>query len=134
MTLDFWPYKKYAISFLALILVFYILFQSRNFLMGPRLAFLSPLDGETLNGPIIEVAGTAKNVSFLSLNDKQIFINDDGEFRERLLPSPGLVILTLKGKDRFGREKKLQEKIIVLGDKTPQTVATTTSATTTPAN
>ncbi len=100
--------------------------------MGPRLAFLSPSDGETLNGPIIEVTGSAKNVSFLTLNDKQIFINDDGEFRERLLPSSGLVILTLKGKDRFGREKKLQEKIIVLGDKPVQKASTTPETNTQP--
>ncbi len=125
MTLDFSPHKNKVIAIVCAILVLYVVFQARNLILGPRIAFIAPLDGETLSGPVIEVRGTATNVSFITLNDKQIFVNDNGEFKERLLPSPGLVILTLKAKDRFGREKIEQAQIVVLETK-DKPLATTT--------
>ena len=119
MTLEFVPQKKIIIVALAVILVLYIVFQARNVLLGPQINIISPTENETLPGPIIEVEGTAKNVSFLTLNDKQIFVDDSSHFKERLLPAPGLVILKLVGKDRFGRIKETSVNIVVTSNNTP---------------
>ncbi len=118
MTLEFIPQRKMILIAVFVILALYVIFQARSLIIGPRLAFVSPRENDTLAGPVIEVTGTAKNVSFISLNDHQIFIDDSGTFKERLLPSPGLVILRLVGKDRFGRIKTIEEKIFVSGKPT----------------
>ncbi|MFZ3020051.1 MAG: hypothetical protein WA051_00835 [Minisyncoccia bacterium] len=115
MTLEFIPQRKIIIAAFFIILALYVIFQARNLLLGPRLEIISPTENQTLAGPVIEVIGTAKNVSFISLNDHQIFIDDSGHFKESLLPSPGLVILKLVGKDRFGRQNQISESIFVTG-------------------
>ncbi len=129
MTLEFIPQRKYIIVAVFVILALYVIFQSRNFILGPRLKIISPAANETVAGPVIEVTGTAENVSFISLNDHPIFVDDTGHFKESLLPSPGLVILRLVGKDRFGRQNQVVENIFVSGKNTkeiPISTATTT--------
>lgn len=113
MTLEFIPQRKIIIVAVITILFLYSIFQSRNLILGPQLKILSPTENQRVSGPVVEIIGTASNVSFLSLNNKQIFIDDTGHFKERLLPYPGIVILELKGKDRFGREKSVKENIFV---------------------
>jgi hypothetical protein len=115
MTLEFVPQRKIIITAFFAILALYVLFQSRNLILGPRLEITSPKVNETLAGPVIEVDGSASNVSFITLNDHQIYVDDSGQFKESLLPSPGLVILRLVGRDRFGRQKEIDENIFVSG-------------------
>jgi len=130
MTMPFWSQKRVLFTVFLVFLTVYVIFQARNFILGPRLEITSPKNGETVAGPIIEVAGTARNVSFITLNDRQIFVNDEGKFKESLLPSAGLVILKLVGKDRFGREKELRADIIVSGETSRARQRTSATATT----
>jgi hypothetical protein len=51
------------------------------------------------------VVGEAKNVSYLSLNGRQIFTDESGTFSEKLLLPYGYTIMTLKARDRFGRSR-----------------------------
>src|SRR5882724_7772922 len=113
MTLEFLPQRKAIIGLFFAVLALYVIFQARNLLAGPQLTITYPKDNETISGPVIEVGGTAKNISFITLNDKQIYVDDQGKFKESLLPSSGLVILKLIGKDRFGRQKIVSENIVV---------------------
>lgn len=133
MTLEFIPQRKIIIIAVLAILGLYVIFQARNLILGPRLAIISPKPNETITGPVIEVVGSAENVSFITLNDHQIFIDDTGHFKENLLPSPGLVILRLVGKDRFGRQNSLEENIFVTG-KNIKAIDTNISTSTTPAS
>ncbi len=106
-------YKKIGLATFLILLSLYVAFQSRNLILGPRLKITSPIQGETLAGPVIKIAGTAKNISFLTLNDRQIYVDDQGQFSETLLPQSGLVILKLVGTDRFGRTREISESIFV---------------------
>jgi len=131
MTLEFIPQRKIIMAAFFVLLALYVIFQARNLILGPQLKFLTPKANETVSGPVIEVTGSAQNVSFITLNDHQIFVDDSGKFKENLLPSPGLVILRLVGKDRFGRLAKVEEKIFVAGNNTAQ-IETPISTTTQP--
>ncbi len=133
MTIRFWTPKKVFLSAFLIILAIYIPFQARNFILGPRLTIQSPGNGESLTGNTIKVTGTARNVSFITLNDRQIFVNDEGNFSETLLSPVGLAILTLKGKDRFGRESQVERQFFSLPEKSDiikNTSATSTATTT----
>ncbi len=125
MTLEFIPQRKFIIAGLVAIFILYVIFQSRNFLIGPVLKITYPTENQTVAGPVIEVRGQARNVSFITLNNKTIFIDDEGEFKESLLMPEGMVILRLKGKDRFGREKQTTRTIVVKNENKAEILETT---------
>lgn len=114
-----------SVTLLAAALLFYGYFQSREFLLGPRLYVLEPKNGSVVGEPAVTISGTARNVSRISLNDNQIFTDRNGVFREKLLLLPGYNILTLKAEDRFGKKTK---KILEL-DYNPPTKEVVASST-----
>lgn len=95
-----------AALILALLLVAisgYALFQARTVLTGPTLIIDAPQNGELVSGELVVVSGRAENIAFLRLNDRAIFVDEEGRFREPLLLAPGYTILTISAEDRFGR-------------------------------
>ena len=88
----------------------YSYFETRTLIKGPQVSINTPRDGETLKDPLVDITGTAGNISYLSLNDRQIYVDDKGNFNEQLLLSPGYNVWTLQAKDKFGRtvSKKLE--------------------------
>ena len=84
----------------------YTYFQVQNVVTGPVITISSPLHGSTLSSSLVEITGSTRNISSISLNGRQIFIDESAYFREKVLLSPGYNIITLRAKDRFGRETK----------------------------
>lgn len=95
---------------LGLIVGGYSLFQAHKLISGPVITIFSPENGSLYNSPLIEITGKAKNVAYLNLNDKKIFTDENGNFKEKLLLSPGYNILKLDAKDKFGTytEKRIE--------------------------
>jgi hypothetical protein len=98
---------------IVLTLGFYTLYQSRDVIVGPSIELLSPEDGAVLLDPYIEVAGVAENISFISLNDLPISIDERGNFSEMILLAPGYNILKLYARDRFGKETEMLREVFV---------------------
>ena len=96
---------------LFLILASYSLYQARFLIIGPQIWIESPQDGEVLKNQLVTIEGGAENVVWISLNDRPIFIDEKGRWSEELIVSSGTSIMTLKARDRFGRE---EEKRITL--------------------
>ncbi|PIR57926.1 MAG: hypothetical protein COU71_01460 [Parcubacteria group bacterium CG10_big_fil_rev_8_21_14_0_10_38_31] len=90
----------------------YSYYEVRDFLAGPKIEIISPKNGVIINKSLIEIHGTAKNISKLFLNDKQIFTDEEGIFSEELLLSLGYNIIEFKAEDRFEREVKQTLEII----------------------
>lgn len=99
-----------AAALAALSLAFYAYLQSREYLRGPVIAVDEPADGSLSTTSIVALKGSARNVSFLTLNDRQIFTDERGRFTESLLLQDGYNIMLLEAKDRFGHiaQKKLE--------------------------
>ncbi len=81
----------------------YSLYQARNLISGPQISITQPINGSTVTDPVIAIKGTAHNISFISLNDRQIFVDKDGIFNEELLLASGYNVWKLEAKDKFGR-------------------------------
>jgi Glucodextranase, domain B len=98
------------ISLLALVIVGYSLFQAQKLITGPVIEVYTPENGATYNQTLIEIYGKARNVAYLNLNDRPIFTDKDGFFREKLLLSPGYNIIKLDARDKFKKytEKRLE--------------------------
>ncbi len=90
----------------------YATYETRDILNGPEITVVSPQNGSTVSGELVSVEGTAKNISFLSFNGRQIYTDTAGKFSEELLVPEGYTILELKGADRFNREAVTHIKII----------------------
>lgn len=98
-----------------LIILFYILFQARNFIQGPHI--LLTHDVATLSHErVLTVVGTAENVVLLTLNGKEIHTDTHGNFSHTLVLEQGYTIMTLEAHDRFGRVTKIERGVVYTPD------------------
>jgi hypothetical protein len=79
-------------------------YRTRDFLNGPVVEITTPANGQLLVSALIDVAGISKNISFLNLNGRKIFTDENGNWHEKLLASPGYNRIEVAAKDRFGRD------------------------------
>lgn len=104
--------KQGGVIVFFLLLILYTLFQARFLILGPVINIESPHDGELVDQSVIMIKGTAQNIAYISLNDRPIFIDSKGNWNERYALSPGLSVITLRAKDRFGRETEKTLRLV----------------------
>ncbi len=99
-----------SITIIFSIILIYSLFQAKKLITGPVIDIYSPINGSTYNQALIEVEGRARNIAYLNLDDRPIFTDKNGYFKEKLLLSPGYNIIKLDARDKFKKytEKKLE--------------------------
>lgn len=98
----------------AVLIVGYGLFEARKLFEGPQITIYSPTDGSATSSAAVVISGVAQNISFLTINDKPAFTDEEGFFSERLSPPEGYVIFTVAAADRFGRRVERQVRVTVL--------------------
>ncbi|MDB5253941.1 MAG: seg [Parcubacteria group bacterium] len=103
--------KKIAISAFFLLIILYSLFQGRFIILGPNIQIDSPQNGQRVE-TLVTIQGHADNISFISLNDRPIFIDKNGDFSEKWIAPKGVSIITMRARDRFGREKEKQVQVV----------------------
>ena len=91
----------------------YGLSRSKNILSGPELKIDSPSSGDSANNPMVEIKGRAQNVAAVFLNGNQIFTDENGSFKEKLLLAQGYNIIVVNAKDKFGREAKQIREVFI---------------------
>ncbi|MEX0910479.1 MAG: hypothetical protein WDZ73_01860 [Candidatus Paceibacterota bacterium] len=106
--------KHLVIKIFLMLLVFIVIlafayFKTANLVSGPTINIISPTNAMTYQDNFIEIKGSAQRIAKIYLNNRQIFTDTEGYFREPLILFPGYNILTLRAEDKFGREviKKL---------------------------
>ena len=103
--------RKTAIIIAVVLIVVYGMFNARNIIIGPEIEIISPNPESETTENLVIIRGVAKNVTFLSLNNRAIFMDQEGNFKEKLLLSPGFNIIRLYGRDRFKQETTEEFKI-----------------------
>lgn len=98
----------------ALLILLYGLFEGRRLLLGPQINITSPQSGEATSSATVTIAGKASNISFLTINDKPAFTDEEGHFALTLSPPLGYTVFTVVGVDRFGRTTQKQVSLMVL--------------------
>lgn len=94
-------------------LVAYGLFEARRYLAGPVIHVDSPTPNSALVGPQVEVRGFGRNLAYLYINGSQAYLNEKGELSYTYTPPKGYTVLTVEGKDRFGRTRTLHIPFVV---------------------
>ena len=87
------------------LVVIYAFWNGRDIILGPQVTIYPPSVDVTAPNPIT-IKGVVKNASFISLNGRQIFVDEEGLFSEEVVESPGLNTIELYVRDRFGKEKR----------------------------
>ena len=95
-----------TLAILLLILI-YALFNARLLIAGPQIIIKSPENGSDFDRPLIQIEGEAHNTSFISMNGRPIYVNENGEFKEKLLLPEGTSIIKFDAKDRFERNTEV---------------------------
>jgi len=80
--------------------------------MGPEIIVQTPLNGAVVLSTTIPIEGTAKNISKISINGRQISIDQKGIFKDRLVIAKGYNIITVVGIDRFGKVKEVELEVV----------------------
>ncbi len=84
----------------------YAYYQTRDYLKGPVLELYAPENGSTHHIGTVVVEGFAKNISYISVNDKQIFTDQEGNFNEKILLAEGYNVIKISSKDKYQRENQ----------------------------
>jgi hypothetical protein len=96
----------------------YSIFNSRIFIAGPEITISEPQNGSLIEGnPLIQVSGSAKNISKISINDRKIYTDENSYFQESVLLNPGYNIIQIKAEDKFGREEIDKLEVVYSGEK-----------------
>jgi len=106
--------KILLFSAMILLVVGYAYLKTKDYIAGPQIIIISPLNGSSVSNPLVEIVGTAKNISFISLNDRPIFIDESGNFKEKLLLYSGYNIMSVKAEDRYKRKVEKSLEVILL--------------------
>lgn len=104
--------KIAAISVFAIFVVVYGFFRSKDLIFGVQIKDVNVADGAKVADNIIKIKGNAKNAVNLTLNDREISINQQGNFDETIILFSGYNIVSIKAEDEFGNSDEKNYKLI----------------------
>ncbi|MFA5791920.1 MAG: hypothetical protein WC884_02695 [Candidatus Paceibacterota bacterium] len=102
--------SSFAIFF-ALIII-YAFFQSRDLIFGVKIKNVNLVDGGMVTENIIKLTGNAKNAINLTLDGREISVDQYGNFEETIALLPGYNIINIKAQDKFGYVDEKNYKLI----------------------
>ncbi len=103
--------KIIVISIGLLCILAYFIFQARFLIMGPQITLTEHLNVRQ-NERAVFLTGMTRNISHLWLNDRPIYTDRDGEFKEALILENGYTIATLRAEDRYGRKTTIIQPLV----------------------
>ncbi len=103
--------KSCAIAVGLVCAVAYVIFQARFLIIGPQIV-LSKEPELLQNSRQIFLTGAAHNISRLWLNDRPIYTDAEGKFKEALVLENGYTIATLRAEDRYGRQTTITQPFV----------------------
>lgn len=100
-------FQNSAILFISLIIFIfggYFFYQLKNFIFGPSFNIAGLKEYTVVYGPFFVVEGNAKNIFVFYLNGRKVFMDKEGNFKEKMVLASGSNILEFKARDKFGHE------------------------------
>jgi len=90
--------------FLFTVILSYTYYKTKDLLKGVVLEINGFKDGQTFAEPLLALSGLARNATRMTINGREIFIDKNANFEEKLLLLPGYNILEIKAEDKFGKK------------------------------
>ncbi len=113
MTLDAKKILKIvSVSFFLIFIVFYAFFRTKDLIFGVKIKGVNIIDGIKADS-ILKIAGNAFNAVNLTLNNREISIDQKGNFSETIALLPGYNIINIKAEDEFGNSDEKNYKLML---------------------
>ncbi|MDB5259645.1 MAG: seg [Candidatus Taylorbacteria bacterium] len=104
---------SWSIIAIVLIVVFgYALFAFRDIARGPSVMITEPVNGETYATSSVPVKGRTERVQYLALDGKSVLIDENGDFSDFILLSPGYNSAKIEARDRLGHVEIINLQLI----------------------
>jgi hypothetical protein len=103
-TINIKTYLKFGL--LGLLFVFigvYSMFQIKALAKGVDLDISGITDGEVFTQNNLVLKGLALHASLITVNGKEVSVDQDSNFSEELVLSPGYNIIAIEAKDKFNK-------------------------------
>ncbi len=98
---------------LGLIIIVYIVWNFNKFIGNPKLELTYPTSENLIVAqPTISIEGRTDSNNKLTINDSEIYVDEDGRFQQEIILDPGLNIIKIKSKKFLGREADITREII----------------------
>ena len=97
------------------ILIFFVnlFFQYRAIISPPNLTIDRPKEGEILKSATLEVKGRTDPDAVIDVNNKQILLNDKGEFAETFSLQPGVNSIVFESTSKHGKKRTITRTVTV---------------------
>ncbi|MBX4191781.1 MAG: DUF4115 domain-containing protein, partial [Candidatus Doudnabacteria bacterium] len=95
----------------AIIAIVYIGIEIRSVLIPPYLSVNEPSADITVDGNSVVVSGTGEVGAEVYINSQPVLVDQNGEFTETLLLSPGLNVVEVSAKNKFDKVSKVERHI-----------------------
>jgi|ERR1035437_3606058 hypothetical protein len=116
------------VAVIAVGLLYFIYRTSRAYLSGPSITITEPSNYASFSTSTTTIVGIAKRAQDITLDGRSITIDNNGNFRETILLMPGYNIEIIAAHDQFRHTTEKRLELVYLA---PQTIASTTIATST---
>jgi hypothetical protein len=99
--------KLVTILMAVLVVAFFglVLFNIKDMLFGAPFTVHAAADGSTINDSFLPITGSARHAKEISINNRIIGVDPQGNFADGVILSPGYNIVEVKEKDQFGKQK-----------------------------
>ena len=99
-----------SLFFLAMVVIAF--FGSYDLIFGVKIKDVNLINGAKVTESTLKVTGNAKNAINLSLNGREISIDQEGNFDETIALLLGYNIINIRAKDKFGYTDEKNYKLI----------------------
>ena len=109
----------FLVSILFIIITTFAFFNSKDLIFGVKIKNVDLVDNMKVSGSILKVTGVAKNAIKLTLDGREISIDEAGNFDETIILSLGYNLVNIKAEDKFGHLDEKNYKLIYVAEDNP---------------
>ena len=89
-------------SIFFVLIIVYAFFRSHDLIFGVKIKDVNIIDGAKVTESITKISGNAKNAVNLTLDGREISVDQEGNFDETFALLKGYNVITITAKDKFG--------------------------------
>jgi len=104
--------KIVLISVLFLFIAVFVFFNSRDLIFGVKIKNVNITDNMKVSDNILKITGMAKNSVKLTLDGREISVDEKGNFNETVALLSGYNQVNIKAQDKFGNIDEKNYQII----------------------
>ncbi len=97
----------------AALFAFYLIWQVKGVLEPPKLVLYSPQEGVVYDKPEATITGETQKETKLTVNGKEIVVNEQGKFEAKVGLSTGLNTITIEAIKKHGKTTTIVRHLVV---------------------